>query len=430
MQDRAPIPGAAASGRSLRESDVSSPKIAFSSGSRGGLPLTDGQLAQKRSVRSNRRWAFISVTARKGGSMMRRSNMWVMALLCAAGFASALAVAAPPTVTVFASGFNNPRGIKFGPDGHLYVAEAGAGGSNSTIGQCDQVPAAGPYTGSPTGSRVARVDHFGNVTTVADGFPSSQTSPAIGNLVSGVADIAFIRGTLYALETGAGCSHGVPHTVNGVYRINHDGTHTLIADLSDYYKTHPVAHPNPGDFEPDGTPYSMVASKGRLFVIEPNHGELDEVSTDGHIRRIVDISASQGHIVPTVVALEDGSFYVGNLNTFPIVDGSSKILRITRAGQLSVAQTGFTTVLGVAFDDRGRLYVLENTTGNPFPTPLTGRVVRISEDGKREVIASGLFLPTALTFGPDGNLYVSNVGFGPPPVGMGEILKIQLRDED
>lgn len=361
---------------------------------------------------------------------MHRSIRWRLTCLCAAVFASACVEAAPPIVTVFASGFNNPRGIKFGPDGYLYVAEAGAGGSLSTIGQCDQVPGAGPYTGSPTGSRVARVDHLGNVTTVADGFPSSQTSPAIGNLVSGVADIAFIGRTLYALETGAGCSHGVANTVNGVYRIGHDGSRRLIADLSDFYKAHPVMNPNPGDFEPDGTPYSMIASNGRLYVVEPNHGELDEVTTDGHIRRIADISASQGHIVPTAVALDDGSFYIGNLNVFPIVDGSSKIVRVTRSGQVSVALTGFTTVLGVAFDDRGRIYVLENTTGNPFPTPLTGQIVRVSESGKREIIATGLFLPTALTFGPDGNLYVSNVGFGPPPAGLGEVLKIQLRDDD
>ncbi|HAF13367.1 MAG TPA: hypothetical protein DCK99_06625 [Blastocatellia bacterium] len=37
--------------------------------------------------------------------------------------------------------------------------------------------------------------------------------------------------------------------------------------------------------------------------------------------------------------------------------------------------------------------------------------------GTRDVIATGLFLPTAMTFGPEGKLYVSNVAFGPPPNG-------------
>jgi len=85
--------------------------------------------------------------------------------------------------------------------------------------------------------------------------------------------------------------------------------------------------------------------------------------------------------------------------------------------------------LGVAFDHEGRMYVLENTTDNAFPTPFTGKVLRVTEDGVEE-IATGLFLPTAMTFGPDGALYVSNVGFGPPPVGLGEIVRITVPDAE
>ena len=33
------------------------------------------------------------------------------------------------TVTTFATGLDNPHGMKFGPDGFLYVAEAGRGGT-------------------------------------------------------------------------------------------------------------------------------------------------------------------------------------------------------------------------------------------------------------------------------------------------------------
>ena len=36
----------------------------------------------------------------------------------------------------------------------------------------------------------------------------------------------------------------------------------------------------------------------------------------------------------------------------------------------------------------------------------------------------GLFFPTAMRFGPDGRLYISNKGFGPPL--PGEILQVDV----
>lgn len=332
-------------------------------------------------------------------------------------------------VSVFATGLNNPRGLKFGPDHHLYVAEGGIGGQNKTIGQCTQVPN-GPYSGSRTGSRISRINANGYRETVADDLPSSQTVATQGSLVSGVADVAFVDGVLYGLLSGAGCSHGVPSIPNGVFRVGRHGHWELINDLSAFYMHHRVKSPEPDDFEPDGTPYSMVAVDDDLYVVEPNHGELDRVTDEGRTSRVVDISASQGHIVPTSIAFHEGAFYVGNLNPFPIVQGSSKILKITRSGHLEVFATGFTTVLGVAFDGRGRLYVLENTVGELFPIPGTGRVLRVNRAGTREVVASGLSLPTAMTFGPDGDLYVSNNGFGFPPHDLGQILKIHLPHDD
>ena len=93
---------------------------------------------------------------------------------------------------------------------------------------------------------------------------------------------------------------------------------------------HPAAHIQPADFEPDETFYGMIAARDTLYVVGPNHGQGLEVKQNGHIRQLIDISATQGHIVPTAIAANGGTFHVGNLNTFPIMPGTSQILDISR----------------------------------------------------------------------------------------------------
>jgi hypothetical protein len=338
-----------------------------------------------------------------------------------------------PKVTVVASGLNSPRGLAFGPDGALYVAEGGTGGSASTVGQCTQVPApVGPYTGGFTAS-ISKISPGGAKTVVASGLPSSQTSPALGSLVSGVADVAFgPEGKLFALIAGAGCSHGLKGTSNAIVQVHGNGSTTMLANLSAFLATHPVAHPDAADFEPDGTWYSFTPAGDGVYAVEPNHQELDKISAGGQVTRVVDFSrffpGNSGWRGPTALTSHAGSLYIGTLTPFPVQVGAAQVFKVNPAtGQFTVYAAHLTTVLGLAFGHDGALYVLEMSVHNGGPAPATGEIVKIS-GGHRTVIASGLNFPTAMTFGPDGNLYVSVNGFGGPP-GAGQILKITITSQ-
>jgi sugar lactone lactonase YvrE len=342
-------------------------------------------------------------------------------------------------VHVWVTGLNSPRGLTFGPDGNLYVAEGGTGGTVSTKGQCAQViPPIGPYLGGHT-SVISKISSSGKRTVVASGFPS--TKAATGDL-SGVSDVAFLDGTLYALTAGAGCSHG-GSMPNGVYKVNlSNGSWSLVANLSKFIQTHMVKYPNPPDFEPDGTFYSMTVFNNRLYTVEPNHGQIVSVGTDGSIGNVMDVSASEGHLVPTSITAHDGQLYVGNLNLFPIEPNFSRVLTLgfSECSQVSApglddtgtahslhilsSKAGFTTVVGVRFGPDDLLYVLELSDAAGYPTPGAGKVVRVKADGSIEDVATGLVVPTAMTFGPDGKLYVSNFGAAPP--GTGQIVRIDL----
>jgi hypothetical protein len=316
-----------------------------------------------------------------------------------------------------------------GPDGDLYVAEGGLGGTNSTVGQCTQASgAAAPYTGSTDdpvrGGRISKVDASGNVTTVVDALPSSQTAPALGNLVRRHERRLHRRSPLRPARR-RGMLAGVPTVPNGVFKAHRNGSWSLIADLSAFIQANPVANPDEEDFEPDGTWYSMISIDGALYPMDSNHGELDRVTPDGSISRVIDISAVVGHVVPTALAFRRHLF-IANLGLFDPSDasGDEHVYELNRHGALKDVATGVEKVLGLAF--RGHhLYALETSTTAGLPTPGTGAIVRVRRHGPPETIVSGLTLPTGMTGGPDGALYVSEQGFG-FPAGEGRVLRVEL----
>lgn len=204
------------------------------------------------------------------------------------------------------------------------------------------------------------------------------------------------------------------------------------------------------DVEVSGVPYSMIAFGDSLLVVEANHGQLIRIAPrSGAIDLFTDIQALEGHIVPTSLAERYGQLYLGNLGLFPVTQASAQVQVLAYGGFLPLApgfsdgdpnyhvvdqKSGFTTVVAVDFGPDGLLYALEIADLSGFPVPPNsdptgaGKVVRVTRAGVIEDVVTGLTMPTGMTFGPDGDLYIAN--YGDVPGGQGQILKMLLpRDQ-
>jgi hypothetical protein len=94
-----------------------------------------------------------------------------------------------------------------------------------------------------------------------------------------------------------------------------------------------------------------------------------------------------------------------------------------RFGPPEVYATGLTTVIDLAFDRNGSLYVLEHRKFGLLGPNTTGALIRVGLDGSQTEIAStGLVNPTGLAIN-DGFAFVSNFGTS---TGVGEVVAIPL----
>ncbi|MBW4453031.1 MAG: ScyD/ScyE family protein [Nostoc indistinguendum CM1-VF10] len=128
--------------------------------------------------------------------------------------------------------------------------------------------------------------------------------------------------------------------------------------------------------------------------------------------------------VPTGVTFgPDGAIYVSEYTGFPFPEGKARIFRVEGDGETTVYADGFTQLSDLAFDDESNLYALQYGNEPQWKGISDASLVQIAPDGTRTTLLSGngLESATALTVGPDGDIYVSNKGDRP---GQGQVLRI------
>jgi hypothetical protein len=368
--------------------------------------------------------------------------------LSTSGRSEATLVAAP-TVEVVMSNLNSPRGLAWGPEGGLYVVEAGL---DSATSLCAPV-ARGQncYSGSGSISRLVR-GHQERVVTALPSVFNAATSD-----ITGPHDIAFGRngraflsigwggdpaaraslgelgrdfGTLIALRrTGGEGRDDRQDSDEGENDDQEDARPAwrIIADVSAFEAAH-----NPAGGTVDSNPYGLLMEGRRLFFVTDAGGNSLLSVQRGVVSLVTTFPAipvppgpfnppfTQSQAVPTEVARgPDGALYVSTLTGVPFRPGVASIFRVTPGESPTIYAAGFTQVTDFSFGHDGALYVLQYASG-PFFSG-NGSVIRVAPDGTRTTLTTALFHPTGIAVGKDGRVYVSNNG---NLARVGEVVRI------
>ncbi|MEP1061227.1 MULTISPECIES: ScyD/ScyE family protein [Cyanophyceae] len=344
-----------------------------------------------------------------------------------------------PQIEVLASGLDGPRGLTFGPDGALYVTEAGRGGPGASI-PSPSVPGAVLSYGA-TGA-ITRIQD-GIVERVITSLPSLALPD--GSDAAGVNDIEFdAYGNAYAIIGFAGNPAlrdsviQVPDFSQLIAIENFDGgaSWTRLVDLGAYEQAN-----NPDGQDVNTNVFDLLIENNTAYVLDAGGNDLLSLRafssagptletvfpTRTAINPFTGEEIVQQSVPNSITVGPDGAFYVGELTGFPFQEGSARVYRIGAEGEPEVYAEGFTNIIDLAFDQSGGLYVLEYDADAILNGGETGALIYISPDGSTQTTIADdeLINPTGLTLGSNGDIYISNKGFVP---GQGEVLRIRPGD--
>jgi hypothetical protein len=269
---------------------------------------------------------------------------------------------------------------------------AGGCGSGSTVGPDNAL-----YVTDGPGGRVLRVDpKTGAVTTFASGLPPAIPEVGIG----GAIDVVFAGGRAYVLVTLVGPAFGQTDVVDGIYRIEQDGTATAIADIGAWSIQNP---PATDFFIASGVQYALEKYRGEFLVTDGHHNRVLRVTRAGDISQTI----AFGNIVPTGLEVRGRTVYMGEAGPIPHLPADGKVVTFTPNSAATELASGASLIVDVEFGLGRHLYALSQGSWDLPPTPEnegapaspdTGRLLQVRRDGSFAPVVERLDRPTSVDF--------------------------------
>lgn len=356
---------------------------------------------------------------------VRRSSVLIAALMVAV---APVGAAADAPVEV-ASGLDNPKGLAFGADGTLYVAEAGVGGDAPCFEGAEGEMCAG------SSGAVTAVRH-GVQERIVEGLPSAAAPGGFG--AAGPHDVALLGNGNLVVPIGlggppdltapggvlAGTGMGTLVRVNG-----RSGSWKTIADIAAFEG---ATNPD-GVIPPDSNPFGVLALPGETLVVDAGANAVFSVTPAGKTSTFAVFPATPVDFpfpgfpmqaVPTAIAEgPDGHFYVGQLTGFPFPVGGARVFELDASGAVVDTIDGFTNIVDVATGPDGSLYVVQISSSGLLGGEMDGQVWRVAPNGARTLVVPFVFAPGGAAVGPDGDLYVTTGTILPD---AGAVLRFDL----
>lgn len=296
------------------------------------------------------------------------------------------------TLSTVTSGLINPMGIEADEHGNIWVTQTGTAHNDAKV-----------VVIKPNGQKYDAIVNLSSIINENSGE------------IQGAGHLLLDNGRLYVLAGTYLYKVNVSNFKPGDTPI--DGSTLSFEDIGSFVISYPFvsnAH--------DSHPYNLIKGPdGDIYIADAGANAIIHRKSEGHYSVLAEIPGfanptpvgpPQVQAVPTGLIFDGHDFLISSLTGFPFIAGRANIYKVSLAGNVSVYQPGFTTLVDIADGNiYGRILLQYGGFGPMGFVPNTGALV-LANGSVSTTLTSTLNKPVGLKQVNNHTWYITSMGDG------------------